>query len=106
MLVSLGSTESRNRTSFALADLRPDGRLQPPAGGWSTDSPHGHLTLLYDLTNDPGESKNLAESHSEIVEQLSSEHARWSESIDAEPILPPLRSTLAEFDGTVVQLLF
>ena len=95
-----------NRTSFTTADLRPDGRLQPPDGGWSTDSPHGQLTLLYDLSSDPGETTNRADDHPDVVQRLSSEHARWAEPIKVDPILPPLRSTLAEFDGTVVQLLF
>lgn len=32
---------------------------------------------LYDLYNDPGESKNVAEEHPEIVEQMKNAYDQW-----------------------------
>jgi arylsulfatase A-like enzyme len=95
-----------NKTQLTAADLRADGRLEPPEGGWPTDSPHGQLTLLYDLQNDPGETENLAEEHPGIVVRLAAAHAEWAAGLSATQILPGLRSTLAEMHGESVQLVF
>ena len=32
---------------------------------------------MYDLYNDPGESKNVAEEHPEIVEQMKNAYDQW-----------------------------
>ena len=95
-----------NKTPLTAADLRADGRLEPPEGGWSTDSPHGQLTLLYDLQSDLGETENLAGEHPEIVERLAAAHAKWAAGLSNKQILPGLRSTLAEMHGESVQLVF
>lgn len=95
-----------NKTALTAADLGADGRLEPPESGWPDNSPHGQLTLLYDLQNDPGERENLADKHPEIVARLAAAHVEWAASLSATPILPGLRSTLKEVHGETVQLIF
>ena len=95
-----------NRTEFRPDDLRGDGRLQPPEGGWPTDSPHGQATLLYDLEADLGELNNLAAEQPEVVARLEAELDGWRATLLSEPILPGVRSTITEIDGEWVQLVF
>ena len=95
-----------NKTELRRSDLNATGRLDPPEGGWPTDSPHGQITLLYDLREDPGETTNLAQPHPEIVARLVREHAEWASELQEQPILPAYRSTLAEMHGEQVQLIF
>ena len=94
-----------NNSPLTANDLRKDGRLEPPASGWSNESPDGQLTMLYDLKSDPSESNNLANTHPEIVKRLETAHQQWALTL-ARPIIPGIRSTLAEVDGTIVQLIF
>ncbi len=94
------------RTNLRPGDLRADGRLAPPEGGWPVAAPHGHLTLLYDLQSDPGETTNLAAARPDDVERLRSAWEAWNGTLQSSALLPPIRSTLAEIDGTWVQLLF
>ena len=95
-----------NRTDFRPENLRRDGRLQPPEGGWATDSPHGQVTFLYDLEADVGELNNLAEGQPEIVARLEAELDGWRATLATEQILPGVRSTITEIDGEWVQLVF
>ena len=95
-----------NKTELTTADLRSDGRLEPPENGWPIHSAHGQLTLLYDLQKDPGETENLAEQHPEIVVRLAAAHAEWAAGLSETQILPGLRSTLADMHGESVQLIF
>lgn len=95
-----------NKTHLTKSDLDAHGRLQSPEHGWPVDSPDGQLTLLYDLENDPGERQNVAVKNPKIVTRLSQAHAEWAQGLAAEPILPAVRSTLAEIDGEAVQLFF
>lgn len=95
-----------NRSELQRSDLNATGRLDPPEGGWPTDSPHGQVALLYDLREDPGETTNLADQHPEIVGRLTEEHAKWASELQEQPILPAYRSTLAEMHGEQVQLIF
>lgn len=95
-----------NRSLLTEADLRPDGRLEPPADGWPTESPDGQLTLLYDLNADPGETENLALEHPDIVSRLERAHSNWNTGLMEKAILPGIRSTLAEIHGETVQLIF
>ena len=95
-----------NRTGLRPQDLRADGRLEPPRGGFPVDSPHGQLTLLYDLEADPAEKTNLVSAHPEIVERLEAELDAWRSGLPETAILPPVRSTLVEIEGEWVQLLF
>ena len=95
-----------NRTEFRPDNLRGDGRLEPPEGGWPTDSPHGQVTLLYDLEADVGELNNLAADDPDTVARLEAELEAWRATLLSEPILPGVRSTLAQIDGEWVQLVF
>ena len=96
------------RTDFTPADLNNTGRLDPPAGGWSTDAPLGMHTLLYDLDNDPQETTNLAGERPDIVRRLESQYSRWNAQLPPpqEAILPAIRSTITEIDGEAIQLIF
>ncbi len=94
-----------NKTDFNAADLNATGRLTPPDGGWPLDSPHGQITLLYDLEADPGETNNLTGEQPEVVDRLVAEVERWTAEL-TEPIQPPIRSTLTVVDGETVQLVF
>ncbi len=95
-----------NKTALTRRDLRPDGGLEPPAEGWSADSPHGQLVLLYDLSADPGETTNLAERHPEVVARLKTAYAKWAKDLPSRPILPKRASMLAEIHGETVQLFY
>lgn len=94
------------RSDKTQSDPGTDGRLQPPASGWTKDVPNGYVTLLYDLENDPGETTNLAATEDEIVARLEAEYAKWNEGLNDEQILPGIRSTLADMHGETVQLIF
>ena len=95
-----------NRTDYRPGDLRRDGRLEPPQGGWATDSPHGQVTFLYDLDADVGELNNLANERSEVVARLEAALDDWRATLASEQILPAVRSTISEIDGEWVQLVF
>ncbi len=95
-----------NRTDLERADLGPDGRLPPPAGGWSRESPLGQVTLLYNLARDPEERNNVAHRHADVVSRLSRAFERWQRDLPPQSILPAMRSTLVDVDGETVQLFF
>lgn len=95
-----------NRTDLTSQDLDGTGRLTPPEGGWPTGSPHGQIMLLYDLANDPSETVNYAPGRPEEVKRLTEAWQAWNAGNAAQPILPAYRSTLAEFHGETVQLVF
>jgi arylsulfatase A-like enzyme len=95
-----------NRSPLNLGDLREDGRLKPPEQGWPRTSPHGQLQLLYDLVHDPGETRNLADRHPDIVRRLREQHAAWNQGLPQQALSPAIRSTLADMHGKTVQLIF
>jgi arylsulfatase A-like enzyme len=95
-----------NRTDLRPENLNAGGRLNPPQGGWSTDSPFGQITLLYDLEEDPGETTNLAKERPDIVDHLTAEYDEWAKELPEKALIPPIRSTLAEMHGEWVQLFF
>ena len=84
---------------------RNGGRLTPPKGGWPRELSSEKVTLLYDLEAEPSEQNNLADAHPEIVKRLNTEYEIWAWSLP-KPTIPAIRSTLAEFNGTTVQLIF
>lgn len=93
-----------NNTDKTLDDMTLGGRRLPQVD-YPGDSPLGQMTVLYDLSQDAGEQRNLAEQHPEIVERLEAELATWSDQL-AEPMWPSNRSTLHELHGQMVQLFF
>jgi len=96
-----------NKTDYRPEDLSLSGsRIAPPDEGWPTDSPLGQVTLLYDINADPGETTNLAKDNPDVVELLSAEYEAWARTLQAEPILSPMRSTIANMHGEWVQLFF
>ena len=84
---------------------RNGGRLTPPKGGWPRELSSEKVTLLYDLEAEPSEQNNLADAHPEIVKRLNTKYEIWAWSLP-KPMIPAKRSTLAEFNGTTVQLIF
>ena len=76
-----------------------------PFQDWPDDSPHGQVTVLYDLSADIGEEKNLAAEHPEVVERLEAELAKWTAGL-VDPLWPCKRSTLYTLEGETVQLFF
>ena len=84
---------------------RNGGRLTPPKGGWPRELSSEKITLLYDLKADPSEQNNLADAHPEIVKRLNTEYVIWAWSLP-KPMIPAIRSTPAEINGTTVKLIF
>ena len=68
-------------------------------------SPQGQLTLLYDLTQDLGERRNLAQERPEVVERLTAALDAWQEEM-AEPNVRSTRGTATRIDGVPVELIF
>lgn len=96
------------RTDFTEEDLNATGRLDPPEGGWTSNSPLGWVTLLYDLDADPGESRNVAGQYPDVLQRLENNYEAWASQLPPpeDAILTPIRSTLIEVDGETVQILF
>ena len=91
--------------AYTDGDLGDDGRLTPPKGGWPHTFSSEKVTLLFDLKSDPSEQNNLADEHPEVVERLTAQYETWASSL-AKPMIPAIRSTLTEINGTTVQLIF
>ena len=68
-------------------------------------SPLGQTTVLYDLSRDVSEQRDLSSEHPEIVEQLEASIAAWEAEL-APPLWISRRSTLHDLHGKLVQLLF
>ena len=93
-----------NKTDFTEDDLTLGGRRLPQVE-YDGDSPQGQLTVLYDLSADVGESRNVAAEHPEVVERLEAELQTWNAEL-AEPIWLSNRSTIYDLDGQTIQLFF
>ncbi len=93
-----------NKSDKTYADFTIGGRRLPQTD-YAGDSPLGQMTVLYDLSADVGEQKNVAEERPEIVEHLESALETWNREL-AEPMWPSDRSTLYELHGQMVQLFF
>ena len=65
----------------------------------------GQQTVLYDLSEDIGESRNLAGEHPEIVERLEAELEAWNAEL-AEPMWLSNRSTIYDLHGQMIQVFF
>ncbi len=94
-----------NKTDMDWADVTDAGARRLPMQAWPQDSPHGQLTLLYDLSADIGEQANVAAEHPEVVQELEADLAAWNAEM-GEPTWPAFRSTLDEIDGEMVHLFF
>ena len=93
-----------NKTDLTEQDLTIGGRRLPEVEH-PGDSPLGQLTVLYDLSEDVGESQNLAAQHPEIVERLETELERWNAEL-AEPMWLSNRSTIYDLHGQMIQVFF
>lgn len=93
-----------NKTDMTEQDLTIGGRRLPEVEH-PGDSPLGQLTVLYDLSEDVGESQNLAAQHPEIVERLETELERWNAEL-AEPMWLSNRSTIYDLHGQMIQVFF
>ena len=93
-----------NKTDLTEEDLTIGGRRLPEVE-YPGDSPLGQLTVLYDLSQDVGESQNLAAQHPEVVERLETELERWNAEL-AEPMWPSNRSTVYDLHGQMIQVFF
>lgn len=93
-----------NKSDLTFDDLTVGGRRLPQVD-YPGDSPLGQMTVLYDLSQDVGEQRNLAGEHPEVVERLEAELESWNSEL-AEPMWPSNRSTLADLHGQMVQLFF
>ena len=80
------------------------GRLLP-LQDYPDASPHGQVSLLYDLEDDTGERTNLADQLPERLRDLQDRLDRWEGSL-AQPAWPSNRSTITEINGELVQLFF
>ncbi|MYF94741.1 MAG: sulfatase-like hydrolase/transferase [Holophagales bacterium] len=80
-----------------VAPVAPDAEPVP--------SPHGRVTLLYDLLSDPAESTNLAGRMPGRVRRLRGRLDRWEASL-AEPAWPSDLSAVRTIDGELVRLFF
>ena len=95
------------RANLDTAEFDETGRLTPPAAGWTAAAQLGHVTMLYDLDNDPGETVNLANDHPDVVERLTARHAEWVATLPgSSAILPAVRSTIVEIERETVQLIY
>ncbi len=86
--------------------------LSEPLGGkmlpqveFGLDTPMGQLTVLYDLSADISEQRNVADENPQVVERLESELKTWNAEL-SQPLWPSNRSILHDLDGQMVQLFF
>jgi arylsulfatase A-like enzyme len=74
-----------------------------PDGVKAEVSPLGQWVLLFDLEADPGERRDLAALHPEIVRRLQARFAEWDRS-NVEPMFTSRRQFKSQVDGRKVQL--
>jgi arylsulfatase A-like enzyme len=74
-----------------------------PDGVKAQVSPLGQWTLLFDVSEDPGEKHDLASAHPEVVARLSKDFAAWDKA-NVEPMFTSRRQFRSEVDGRKVQL--
>jgi arylsulfatase A-like enzyme len=69
-----------------------------PDGG-----PAGDHVMLFDLQNDPGERRNVAPSHPDVVAALQERLAVWSKGL-GEPQWGSNRQSIREYDGRKLRM--
>ncbi len=94
-----------NKSDLDMSAVTDQAASRLPMQAWPQDSPHGQMTLLYDLSRDIGEQTNVAGEHPDIVAELEAALAAWNAEM-GEPTWPAFRSTLHQIDGQVVHLFF
>ncbi len=93
-----------DKSNQTYDDLVLGGRRLPQVP-YSTDSPNGQITVLYDLSQDIGERSDVSADNPEVVQRLEQELEAWNAEL-IEPIWPSTRSTLWNLNGQMVQLYF
>ena len=94
-----------NKSDLTFDAVTDEAARRLPMQAWPQDSPHGQMTLLYDLSADLGEATNVAGGHPDVVAELEAALNSWNASL-GESTWPAFRSTLDEIDGQMVQLFF
>jgi arylsulfatase A-like enzyme len=74
-----------------------------PDGIKAEVSPLGQWTLLFDVEADPGEKRDLAAAHPDVVRRLQRRFEAWDRA-NIEPMFTSRRQFHAEVDGRRVQL--
>ncbi len=82
-----------NKSDLDFSAITDRAARRLPMQAWPQDSPLGQLTLLYDLSADIGERRNVAAENPEIVAELEAAIAGWDAAM-GEPSWPAFRSTL------------
>lgn len=86
---------------------RPGQQFDAPKGGDGVNaglSPLGQWVLLYNLKADPGEKRNVAAAHPEIVSRLQARFAEWDRQ-NVEPSYESRRRLHTAVNGLPVQLI-
>lgn len=91
---------TRDEMRTALPGSHAFSDFQAPAG-----SPNGQLTLLYDLANDPGETRNLAASQRDQAQAMTRAIEQWAQDM-APPSVDSTHGAGAIVDGQAVELIF
>ncbi len=94
-----------NRATPGLETQLQPGSDRLPRQDWPVSSPRGQVELLFDLSKDEEERRNLAEERPEIVRELREEIDKWDVQL-ATPQWPCNRSKVFELDGEWLQLFF
>ncbi|MCZ6869332.1 MAG: sulfatase [Gammaproteobacteria bacterium] len=96
--------EVNRATEEQMQSMRPPGRLftdfQAP-----NESPNGQITVLYDLLNDVGETRNLTTEEADKAQAMSRAIDKWNEDM-LPPSVQSTRGTGAIIDGQAVELIF
>jgi len=93
-----------NRADPARVARTPQRKL---FGDWVAPggSPLGQLTLLYDLSNDIGERRNLAARRPDVVRRIKAALDRWDSEMKP-PSVDSTRGTWVHIAGEPVELIF
>jgi arylsulfatase A-like enzyme len=93
-----------NRTTEEVVESIQPSALLP---NWRAPngSPHGQLTLLYDLDADVGERRSLAAERPDVVKGLIERLEEWNQEMK-DPSVEGRRGTATRIDGVPVELIF
>lgn len=74
-----------------------------PDGTHATISPLGQHVMLYDLKSDPGETRNVAAAHPEVVARLKAKLAEWDKG-NVAPQWTSMRQSVKRQDGQLLKI--